>query len=99
MTTTISYHDLDHVGPYKVSEVESALATEYGLPALMNRVEYVHFAKQVGLRRVLHNRPGELIGRDKLAREVTRHLNYHTLKDTERPENDGQEESTGRVWM
>lgn len=96
--TEISYKDLDTHGHYCVAEVEESLATQYGVPAFMNRKQYVHFAGLVGLRRVLHNRPNELIGRDKLAREVTRHLNYHMLKG-DLPERPSDDEEKGSVWM
>jgi hypothetical protein len=102
MTTAaagVSYKDLDSHGHYSVHEVEQTLATQYGVPALMNRVQYVHFAKQVGLHRVLHNRPDELIDRAKFAREVTRHLNWSMLKAEERPEQGGEETTeSGRFW-
>ena len=97
--TTISYKDLDTHGHYCVAEVEETLATQYGVPVLMTRVQYVYFAKAVGLHRVLHNRPDELIGRDKFAREVTRHLNWNMLKSDDRPERDGEETTeSGRFW-
>jgi hypothetical protein len=99
MTTAISYKDLDQAGHFCVAEVEEVLATQYGVPVLMKREQYVNFAAKLGMHRVLHNRPDELIDRAKFAREVTRHLNWHMLKDGDRPEQDGEEVSAdGRFW-
>lgn len=95
----IEYKDLDHIGPYTVAEVERALAETYDVPEVMNRTQYIHFADRVGLHRVLHGRPNEIIHRDKLAREVTRHLNYHMIKGDLPPEPEDTEETDGKVWM
>lgn len=99
MTVTIAYKDLDQNGHYSVQEVEETLAKQYGVPVVMTRTQYVHFAKEVGLHRVLHGRPEELIFRDKFAREVTRHLNWSMLKADSRPEQGGEETTElGRFW-
>jgi hypothetical protein len=99
MKTAIAYKDLDHGGHYSIAEVENTLATQYGVPVLMTRIQYVHFASQFGMHRVLRNRPDELIDRAKFTREVTRHLNWHYLKDEDRPEQEGEElNESGRFW-
>ena len=95
----IAYKDLDHIGPYSVQEVEDTLASAYGVPELMKRAQYVHFASRVGLHRVLHRgTEKDLIDRSKFAREVTRHLNYHVVKGDLNIDGIDKEETNGKVW-
>jgi len=77
----IDYKDLDHTGPNRVEDVEAGME-ELGVPLVMTRAQYVHWAEKLGLHRVVNERnKRDTIIRGKLAREVTRHLNYHDLKE------------------
>ena len=98
-TIEISYKDLDTHGHFSVQDVEKVLIEQHNVPVIMTRVQYVHYAKTImGLHRVLHNRPDELIGRDKLAREFTRHLNWNYLHPDDRPQQQDDDEKTERFW-
>lgn len=100
--TTVNYKDLDHTGPYTVEDIEAMLIESYNVTTtFIDRRRYVEIAKGAGLHRVLHGRPNELIERAKLAREITRHLNYHMLKGDlpKLPEDTEEKTESGRVWM